>query len=72
MRFCPALFISATASGVATYLYFYFPPGLEASARLFLESSSLRFGLPCSEREWQRLDLALTQLKEIESVEVNA
>jgi cobalamin biosynthetic protein CobC len=40
--------------------------------RLFLESSSLRFGLPGSEHEWQRLNLALTQLTQIESVEVNA
>lgn len=33
--------------------------------RLFLEPCSLRFGLPGSEHEWQRLSLALAQLAEI-------
>jgi len=39
--------------------------------RLFLEPSSLRFGLPGSEQEWQRLDSALALLTESEPVEVN-
>ena len=40
--------------------------------RLFSETSSLRFGLPGSEAEWQRLEIALAQLAEIEPVEVSA
>ena len=40
--------------------------------RLFIEPSSLRFGLPGSEAEWQRLDAALAQVIAIEAVEVSA
>ncbi len=40
--------------------------------RLFIEPSSLRFGLPGSESEWQRLDAALAQVIKIEAVEVSA
>lgn len=39
--------------------------------RLFLEPSSLRFGLPGSEAEWQRLDAALAQVIAIEALEVS-
>ncbi len=39
--------------------------------RLFLEHSSLRFGLPGGEADWQRLDSALVQLAEIDPVEIS-
>lgn len=40
--------------------------------RLFSEHSSLRFALPGSEAEWQRLEIALMQLAAIEAVEASA
>jgi len=39
--------------------------------RLFVASSSVRFGLPGSENDWQRLDSALTELTEINREEVS-
>jgi cobalamin biosynthetic protein CobC len=38
--------------------------------RLFLEPCSLRIGLPGSEQEWQRLDITLAQMTELEFKEV--
>ncbi len=40
--------------------------------RLFSEPSSLRFGLPGKEADWQRLDVVLTQVTALDLAEVNA
>lgn len=52
----------------AVYLHDRFA-GQGILIRLFAESSSLRFGLPGNESEWQRLESALAQLADIELVE---